>query len=283
MKHKSTPIQDTPNQSNTAAKPQKKSLKVLNIVINVVLVVAIILAAICTYVSFVNTSGNGVPSIFGLRLMSIQTPSMKPTINDGDLIISTAVDVNDLRPGDIITYWTVIQGERVLNTHRIETIYDGEGYLIFETKGDANTSVDPLTVHEKEIVGQYRFRIGGLGKVFDYLKTATGFLLVVVIPVFIFFIFHLVQFFRALFEYQNVKNRIKFEQERDDAEAEADSEAIKAAQRAAIEEELRAQLRAEIMADMQKSQAAAAAADNSAAEAEAKTEQAEDSEAKDAE
>ena len=69
MKKKSTPIQDHEVQSNAVAQPQqKKAMKVLNIVINVVLVISIVLAAICTYVSFVNTSGNGVPSIFGLRL-----------------------------------------------------------------------------------------------------------------------------------------------------------------------------------------------------------------------
>ena len=236
--------------------------KIVNIVINTVLIISIVFAAICTYVSFVNTSGNGVPSIFGLRLMSIQTPSMKPTINDGDLIVSTKIDAKDLRPGDIITYWTVINGERALNTHRIENIYDGDGFLIFETKGDANTSADPLTVHEKELVGIYRFRLPGVGKMFDYLKTGTGFFIIVVIPVFIFFIFHLVQFFRAFFEYQNVKNRIKFEMERDEADAlaaEKASEENQAAQRAALEAELREKLRAEIMADMQKESTATAA------------------------
>ena len=248
-------MQET-NNTTSAEKPQgSKVNKVINVVINTVLIISIIFAAICTYVSFVNTSGNGVPSIFGLRLMSIQTPSMKDTINDGDLIISTPVDPEDLRVRDIITYWTVINGERVLNTHRIVNIYDGDGFLIFETKGDANTSADPLTVHEKEIVGIYRFRIPGVGKVFDYLKTGTGFFIVVVIPVFIFFIFHLVQFFRAFFEYQNVKNRIKFEMERDEADAlaaEKASEENKAAQMAALEAELREKLRAEIMADMAK-------------------------------
>lgn len=248
-------MQET-NNTTSAEKPQgSKVNKIVNVVINTVLIISIIFAAICTYVSFVNTSGNGVPSIFGLRLMSIQTPSMKDTINDGDLIISTPVDPEDLRVRDIITYWTVINGERVLNTHRIVNIYDGDGFLIFETKGDANTTADPLTVHEKEIVGIYRFRIPGVGKVFDYLKTGTGFFIVVVIPVFIFFIFHLVQFFRAFFEYQNVKNRIKFEMERDEADAlaaEKASEENKAAQMAALEAELREKLRAEIMADMAK-------------------------------
>ena len=65
---------------NASGEKSKKVMKVLNIVINVVLVVAIIFAVICTYVAFVNKSGNGVPSIFGLRLLSIKTTSMEPTI-----------------------------------------------------------------------------------------------------------------------------------------------------------------------------------------------------------
>ncbi|MBQ3501517.1 MAG: signal peptidase I, partial [Oscillospiraceae bacterium] len=173
-------------------------------------------------------------------------------------------DPSELRRDDIITYWTVINGERVLNTHRVHEIYDGGGYLIFSTKGDNNTSADPLTVHESEIVGKYSFRVPGVGKVFDYLQTSTGFLIVIVIPVFLFFLFHLVQFFRVLFEYQNVKNRIKFEQERGrtedliDQEQKRQSEA-QAAARAKMEEEIRERLRAEIMASMA-AQAAAAPA-----------------------
>ena len=192
------------------APEQSKKTKVLGTIVNVVLVIAILLAAFATYTSYVSTSGNGVPSFLGLRVFSIQTESMYPTLNPGDLIVDKAVkDPSKLRVDDIITYWTVINGERVLNTHRIYEIYDGGGYLIFETKGDNNTISDSLTVHESEVVGVYSSRIAGLGKVFDYLQTSTGFLIVVVVPVFLFFVFYLIQFFRVLFEYQNVKNRIK--------------------------------------------------------------------------
>lgn len=230
--------------------------RILNAVVNVVLVIAIALAAMCTYVSFVSTSGNGVPSLFGIRVFSIQTESMYPTLLPGDLIFDTGVkEPEELRNGDIITYWTVINGERVLNTHRIHEIYDGGGYLIFATKGDNNTIADPLTVHESEIVGKYAFRVSGLGKVFDYLQTSTGFLIVIVIPVFLFFLFHLIQFFRVLFAYQNVKNRIKFEQERgatEDllAEEKRKQEDAQAAARAKMEEELRERLKAELRAEM---------------------------------
>ncbi len=238
--------------------------RILNTVVNALLVLAIALAAVCTYVSFVSTSGNGVPSIFGVRMFSIQTQSMYPTLMPGDLIFDFGVsDPGELRNGDIITYWTVINGERVLNTHRIHEIYDGGGYLIFATKGDNNTIADALTVHESEIVGKYSFRVAGVGKVFDYLQTSTGFLIVVVIPVFLFFLFHLVQFFRVLFEYQNVKNRIKFEQERGRTEdliaAQQNQQATSQAEaRAKMEAELRERLRAEIMASMQAQQQAAA-------------------------
>lgn len=236
-------------------KPGKAS-RVISTVINVVLVVAIILAAISTYISFVSSSGNGVPSVFGLQIYSIQTESMYPILKPGDLIFDTAVkDPADLEVGDIITYWTVINGERVLNTHKIYEIYDGGDYRIFSTKGEANNVVDSLTVHESEVVGKYKFRVGGLGKVFDYLQDSTGFLIVVVIPVFIFFLFYLVQFFRVLFEYQNVKNRIKYEQERgrtEDllADQEKKLQESKEEERQKIEAELREKLKAELLMSM---------------------------------
>ena len=245
---------------------ESKGKRIVNAIVNAILVIAIALAAICTYVSFVSTSGNGVPSILGVRIFSIQTESMYPTLLPGDLIFDVGVkEPKELRNGDIITYWTVINGERVLNTHRIHEIYDGGGFLIFATKGDNNTIADPLTVHESEVVGKYSFRIGGLGKIFDYLQTSTGFLIVIVIPVFLFFLFHLIQFFRVLFEYQNVKNRIKFEMERGRTEdliaaQERQQASTQAQARAKMEAELRERLRAEIMATMEAQKAAEAPA-----------------------
>ena len=100
----------------------------------------------------------------------------------------------------------------------------------------------------------------------DYLQTSTGFLIVIVLPVLLFFIFHLVQFFRVLFEYQNVKMLIKYEQERgrtedliesqvkDEKEKEEMRRAAMESERAAMEAELREQLRAEMLAEMAKNQ-----------------------------
>ena len=244
---------------------QKASLAV-----NIVLAVALVIAALCAYVSFVSKSGNGVPNILGVEVFSVQTDSMYPVLKPGDLIIDKTVkDPSKLRVGDIITYWTVINGQRVLNTHTIHNIYDGGDYLIFETKGENNSIADSLTVHESEVVGKYTARIGGVGKALDFLQTSKGFLICIVIPVAAFFLFHLVQFFRTLFEYQSVKNRLKFQMEQDardaaagekqkEAIAAAVAEAIPTAQpaappapdRAAIEAELREKLKAEMMQEL---------------------------------
>ena len=252
---KSHAMKGNPTEAVEETAKVSRGKQSLNTVINVILVVAIIIAAFCTYTSYVSTSGNGVPNVLGVRILSIQTESMYPTLNPGDMIFDVPVkDTSELEVGDIITYWTVIDGERVLNTHRISEIYDGGGYLIFETKGDNNTVADSLTVHESEIIGQWNgAKIGGLGKVFDYLQTSTGFLIVVVIPVALFFIFHLIQFFRVLFEYNNLKNKLLYEQERGRNEDIVEDEKRKLEEarrkeRERMEAELREKLRAELTA-----------------------------------
>lgn len=236
----------TREAAEQAVAPESRGRRIADRIINIVLAVAIVIAAICTYASYVSTSGNGVPNLFGIRFLSVQTESMSPTILPGDMIFDTSIkDTGALKTGDVITYWTVIDGMRVLNTHRIVAIYDGGGYLIFETKGDNNALADAMTVHESEVIGQWKgARVAGLGKVLDYLQTSKGFLLAVVIPTALFFLFHLVQFFRALFAYNAVKNQILFEQEK------KEKLAAQAPDRQQIEAEVREKLRAELAEEM---------------------------------
>lgn len=148
------------------------------------LIASVLLVAMTGYTSFVSSSGSGVPSLFGYRICSIQTDSMYPELEPGDLILNKPVeDFSDLRKKDIITYWTVIDGERVLNTHRITQVYDSGIHRLFVTKGDNNTAEDAVTVDESEVVGQYVFHIGGMGKMLDFLQTSTGFLVLIMITV----------------------------------------------------------------------------------------------------
>ena len=189
---------------------KKKESKTVGRVINIILVLAILFAIFVGFTAFVSKSGSGVPTFFGFRPFSVQTDSMEPTFSAGDMIIDEVItDAADLEVGDVITYWTIIEGEQVLNSHRITSITDYENYLYFDTKGDNNTIGDSTGVHQNDIVGRYLFKIPGLGTLVDFLSTGTGFLIVIVVPVFIFFVFQIMEFSKALMAYQREKMRLQ--------------------------------------------------------------------------
>ena len=210
-------------------KEPKKENKVLSTIVNVILVLAIALGIFCAFNAFIAKSGNSVPSFFGYRTFAIQSDSMKPFFSKGDLVIDKTVDPDTLEVGDVITFWTVIQGERALNTHRIIQIDDNGTFRNFITKGDNNSIEDGLTVHESEVVGKYVGHIKGFGSVIDFLQTSKGFLLVIVLPCAIFFIYQLIVFFKALFAYQAEKTRLQYQEQLKQQQAQTAAESSPAA------------------------------------------------------
>jgi signal peptidase I len=111
---------------------------------------------ICVFLAVLLCFGLASCNLAGTTV-KVTTNSMEPTIRAGSVIRCEPVEHPEtLAAGDIIAYWTVIDGERVSTVSRITSIYDGGGYLIFETKDDNANSVNPLTVHESEIIGVYK-------------------------------------------------------------------------------------------------------------------------------
>lgn len=201
-------------QKNTDGQNVRERRNIAGLVINIILIVAIIIAFFCTYTAYMTKNGSGVPDIFGYEPFSIQSDSMSPFFEKGDLVIDKRVeDTSEIQVGDVITFWTIINGEKVLNTHRVVEVQDGENFRYFVTKGDNNTIEDSLTVHESEVVGIYHKHIKKLGSVLDFLQTSKGFFCIIIIPVLAFFIYYLVSFFRVLMEYQGEKRKLLFEQE----------------------------------------------------------------------
>ncbi|MGI6280339.1 MAG: signal peptidase I, partial [Acutalibacteraceae bacterium] len=161
---------------------QAKSKKsVFKIILDVVAWIVVIFATIITISVFSSQANDGVPNIFGKIPVTIQSDSMAPTFKAGDLIIDKKVtDPGKLKTGDVITFWTVIQGKHVLNTHRIVSINNDGSFV---TRGDANDSDDNVRVLPLDIVGQYTGKkVGGIGSFIDFLHSPSGFLFFVVLP-----------------------------------------------------------------------------------------------------
>ena len=174
--------------------------KVVGIVINVILWSFVVFAALTTVVVFTGTSNNGVGNLFGYMPFSIQTQSMEPTIKAGDVVIGKEVDFNTLKEGDIITYWTTVDEQKILNTHRItKVISNGKGSVpSFKTKGDNNQIEDEYTVAAADIVVKYNSKISGLGKAVDFLETQKGFFICIVLPLILFFLYQLYHFIKVI-------------------------------------------------------------------------------------
>lgn len=180
--------------------------KILSIALNTIIWLFVAFSLLITILVFsAQGSKDGVPSIFGKSLITISTDSMKPVYKAGDLVLMEKIkdaDIDDLKPGDIITFHAPIDinGDGVvgdINTHRIEEVNGNR----FVTKGDNNLIKDnegdnPYTIHASDIIGicTEDGKISGLGNVISFLRSSLGFFLCIVLPLILFFLYELYNF-----------------------------------------------------------------------------------------
>ncbi len=176
--------------------------KALRIGANVIAWIVLIFALLITIIVFSSGRNNGVANLFGYIPMTVESDSMKPTFSKNDLIICKEIDdLNSLKEGDVITFWTVIDGRRVKNTHRIVGINISENSRSFVTRGDANAIDDTSPAYASDIIAKWtETKISGLGKFMNFLRTKKGFFICILIPMAIFFLFELYKFIVTLIE-----------------------------------------------------------------------------------
>lgn len=170
--------------------------KVLKITANVAAWLLVIFALIITILVFSSTNNGGVPNLLGFIPLTIESQSMSPTFNEGDLIISQQIDdVSTLQKGDVITFWTIIEGRKVKNTHRIVKVNEVNGSYSFITRGDNNPIDDEIPAYQADIIGKWtNIRLTGAGTIMAFLRTKLGFFVCILIPMAIFFLIELYKF-----------------------------------------------------------------------------------------
>ncbi len=164
--------------------------------------VVLILALLITVLVFSSDRNNGVANLFGFMPMTVESDSMKPTFKKNDLIIVKEIDdVKSLKKDDVITFWTIIDGQKQKNTHRIVDIVKEGKSISFITRGDNNAIDDKVPVAAGDIIGKWtEFKLSGFGKIMDFLRTKKGFFICIVIPMILFFLFELYKFIVTLIE-----------------------------------------------------------------------------------
>ncbi len=112
--------------------------------------------------------------VFGFKVYGVLTGSMEPAYPTGSLIYVRDVDTNSLRIGDVITFSL---SPNVIATHRIVDIIPDENnpsMLRFQTKGDANQSVDASLVSPTHVIGKVIFSVPYLGDIANYIQNPPG-------------------------------------------------------------------------------------------------------------
>ena len=163
--------------------------KVASIALSVVMWIIILVAALYAFTTLATREDGSVSDIAGFTPLAVQSDSMSPTFNKGDLIVIQKCDTSKLEVGDIVTFHTIIDNEYALNTHRIAAIDEVNGMRSFTTKGDNNDVADTHIISDGDIVGKYLFALPQMGKVMDFLSSSVGFLVVIVLPMLLFFIY----------------------------------------------------------------------------------------------
>ena len=132
-----------PREKKQLTPQQQKVRNILGWVASALCVVIIVIALIISIMTITRTTGEkGVAHIAGNAFMPVQTDSMEPTFDTGDLIITKIYegDGSDLKVGQVITYkarvnvgGTLVE---IFKTHRILEISNTNGTLRFKVVGD---------------------------------------------------------------------------------------------------------------------------------------------------
>lgn len=118
------------------------TIKVVWKVIEKILMVAIVFICAVIITQYISKNDK---SFLGFRIFRVQTGSMIPKYQVGDVIIIKEKNIDKIKVGDDVTYWgTEGTMKDKLVTHQVIQIEEVDGEKVFHTKGIANNLEDPV-------------------------------------------------------------------------------------------------------------------------------------------
>lgn len=123
--------------------PNRKGL--LSIIWNIISkIITVIIIFICIII-VVQKVTNNKEAFLGFRIFRVQTGSMIPKYQIGDVILVKERDTKKIKIGDDVTYLGKEGATKgILITHRVKDIEEVDGQLAFHTQGIANNLEDPI-------------------------------------------------------------------------------------------------------------------------------------------
>lgn len=140
-------------------KKNKTVRKKFKILWDIIVKLVTLLIVLISLIIIVQKVTNNKESFFGYRIFRVQTGSMIPKYQIGDVILVKKQDVDKIKVGDDVTYLgesSSVKG--ILITHRVIDIQEVDGKKEFHTQGIANNLEDPV-VYGNQINGVVQFKM----------------------------------------------------------------------------------------------------------------------------
>lgn len=161
-----------------------KENKVLSTIWNIVYTLLFVLVIFLLIIVVMQRVTNNDITIGGIRMFSVETGSMVPVYNIGDVLIAKEIEPNEIKVGDDIVY----KGEeKTYNnkvvTHRVKSIEKQEdGNYKIITQGVANDIEDP-EINQTQVYGKIVYKVRILGFLTRLTRNVYTFYFIIFIPI----------------------------------------------------------------------------------------------------
>ena len=162
----------------------RKAWEVIKSIVTFLVVILAFSMMIFTIIS-VNINDQNNRNLFGYKAFIVLSDSMSATdFSAGDLIVLKQVNPIELKEGDIIGYVSrndSSYGENV--AHKIRRLTtDSGGNPGFITYGTTTDKDDSSVVTYEDVLGKYEICLPAVGRLFQFLKTIPGYIILILIP-----------------------------------------------------------------------------------------------------
>jgi signal peptidase len=180
-------IKDRLGEKKTAA--LRKAFNAGRVVKNIICWTLIAVLTVAVVIFMLTKVGGGTPSVFGYSFHRIESGSMTPELEVGDVILNKDVsDVSQLNIGDIVTFQGDARFDDHKVTHRVLVApYDnGRGSTVIVTKGDAN-EVDDGEINVSSVESRFVSKVGILKGIYEFFFSPWGLIVFIFLLLLIFF------------------------------------------------------------------------------------------------
>lgn len=161
-----------------------KENKVLNTIWNILYTLLFIVVVFLLIIVVMQRVTNNDITIGGIRMFSVETGSMVPVYNIGDVLIAKEIEPEEIKVGDDIVYKGEEEtySDKVI-THRVKSTEKQEdGNYKIITQGVANDLEDP-EINQTQVYGKVIYKVRTLGFLTRLTKNVYTFYFIIFIPI----------------------------------------------------------------------------------------------------